>query len=457
MTPSIQRDGLVGTVLQDSFQLTRLIGQGGMGTVYEGKQLRLNRRVAVKLLARELASNEEALARFHREAEVTSQLGHPHIVQVFDFGTAPSGEPYLVMEFLEGEDLDQRIRRVGRLPFASVLHIVRQVASALSSTHAKGIVHRDLKPANIFLVEAEGETDFVKIVDFGISKVRAATVQITAASMVMGTPSYMSPEQAAGLTDRIDQATDQWSLACIVYELLAGRGPFVGDTVQSLLYQVVHQEPPSLAALTPGLPSGAEATIRRALSKQQGDRFPSINAFARALTGASPVITELTDAGRAAPTALLRDPTRPSPLATTSEALTPILVGRSRKRAMALVAGLVTLGVVVVFGARLGRTKPTPVTPAALAPPAASRLPPPAPTAVPTSPVAPMAVATPPVPAAAPSAPPSPPPQKRVHEAARDGQRHKQKPDRHERLPAGERTGVQPPATGPKRHLIEEL
>ena len=380
MTPSIQRDGLVGTVLQDSFQLTRLIGQGGMGTVYEGKQLRLNRRVAVKLLARELASNEEALARFHREAEVTSQLGHPHIVQVFDFGTAPSGEPYLVMEFLEGEDLDQRIRRVGRLPFASVLHIVRQVASALSSTHAKGIVHRDLKPANIFLVEAEGETDFVKIVDFGISKVRAATVQITAASMVMGTPSYMSPEQAAGRTDRIDQATDQWSLACIVYELLAGRGPFVGDTVQSLLYQVVHQEPPSLTALTPGLPAEAEATIRRALSKQQGDRFPSINAFARALTDTSPGIAEITDAGRAAPTAQLPAATRaPSPLATTSEVLTPIVVGRSRKRAVALVAGLVALAGVVVFGAGLGRTKPPPAIQAAPATPVAASLPPPVP------------------------------------------------------------------------------
>src|ERR1022692_3565712 len=135
MTPAnANGDGLLGTVLQDSFRLTRLIGQGGMGTVYEGTQLRLKKRVAVKLLARQLASDDEALARFRREAEVTSQLGHPHIVQVFDFGTAPSGEPYLVMEYLEGEDLEQRIRRMGRMRLPAAVSVVKQVASALSST-----------------------------------------------------------------------------------------------------------------------------------------------------------------------------------------------------------------------------------------------------------------------------------------------------------------------------------
>ena len=126
--------------------MARLVGRGGMGAVYEGTQLRLTKRVAIKVLARELSSNQEALARFRREAEVTSQLGHPHIVHVFDFGTAPSGEPYLVMEFLEGEDLDQRIRRAGRLPLPAAAGIIKQIASALSSTHARGIVHRDLSP-----------------------------------------------------------------------------------------------------------------------------------------------------------------------------------------------------------------------------------------------------------------------------------------------------------------------
>ncbi len=284
---------LVGTVLQGSFKLTRLIGQGGMGTVYEGTQLRLNKRVAIKLLSRHLTANQEALARFRREAEVTSQLGHPHIVQVFDFGTAPSGEPYLVMEYLEGEDLDQRIRRVGRIRLAEVGSVIKQIASALSATHARGIVHRDLKPANVFLLDVEGENDFVKIVDFGISKVRAASVRITGESVVIGTPNYMSPEQATGQVDSVDHKTDQWSLACIAYEMLSGRGPFLGETIQSLLYQVVHQDPRSLKELVPGLPNEVASVIERALSKQSTDRFPTVNAFSRALLAASTGIAEV--------------------------------------------------------------------------------------------------------------------------------------------------------------------
>ncbi|MEA2700528.1 MAG: eukaryotic-like serine/threonine-protein kinase, partial [Myxococcales bacterium] len=277
---------MIGTVLGDVYRLTGVIGRGGMGAVYEGVHLRLNKRVAIKLMARELAENTEALARFRREAEVTSQLGHPHIVQVFDFGAAPTGEPYLVMEFLEGEDLDQRIRRVGRLPVAEAAHMINQIASALAATHAKGIVHRDLKPANIFVLSVEGEKDFIKVVDFGISKVKAATTRLTAAAVVMGTPNYMSPEQAMGSVDQIDHSTDQWALACIAYEMLAGKPPFVGDNVASLLYQVVHQAPSPLTSHVADVPPGVEAVLQRALSKQQTQRFAGMTAFARAFDSA---------------------------------------------------------------------------------------------------------------------------------------------------------------------------
>jgi tRNA A-37 threonylcarbamoyl transferase component Bud32 len=286
--------GLIGTVLGGSYRITRLVGQGGMGAVYEGVQLRLERRVAVKLMARELSANAEAIARFRREAEVTSQLGHPHIVQVFDFGSAPTGEPYLVMEYLEGEDLEKRIARVGKMSAPAASHIIRQVASALSATHAKGIVHRDLKPANVFLLSVEGETDFVKVVDFGISKVRAAGTKLTAALAVMGTPNYMAPEQAAGRVDEIDHRTDQWALACIAYELLAGRPPFIGEDVASLLYQVIHQAPSPLANMNPGLPAALEGVLQRALSKTQGGRFQTMTEFSRAFEGAA--------TGRVAPT-----------------------------------------------------------------------------------------------------------------------------------------------------------
>jgi serine/threonine-protein kinase len=182
--------------------------------VYEAVQLRLNKRVAIKLMSRDLAANREALARFHREAEITSHLGHPHLVTVIDFGTAESGEPYLVMEYLDGEDLDHRLRRVGRMPIEGVVHVVRQVASALNAAHDQGVVHRDLKPGNVFLVQIPGEPDFVKVLDFGISKMKAARTQLTSASAVMGTPNYMSPEQATGMIDDIDHRTDQWALAC---------------------------------------------------------------------------------------------------------------------------------------------------------------------------------------------------------------------------------------------------
>jgi serine/threonine protein kinase len=295
---SVGGDGWVGAVLQDSFRLTRLVGSGAMGSVYEGSLLRLDKRVAVKVLARELAGNQEALARFRREADVTSRLGHPHIVQVFDFGTTPAGEPYLVMEYLEGEDLDQRLRRVDRLSLPATITIVKQVASALSSTHAKGVVHRDLKPANIFVLEIEGEPElYVKVLDFGISKVKVAAVRLTAESSFMGTPSYTSPEQARGLTNEIDHLSDQWSLACIAYQLLSGRGPFVGGSWHTLLTKVVHEEPPPLSSLVPDIPPEIDGVLRRALSKQKGDRFPTIGAFARALTAAA------TPAPRVAPAA----------------------------------------------------------------------------------------------------------------------------------------------------------
>jgi serine/threonine-protein kinase len=280
-------DALVGSVLEGAYRITRLIGEGGMGAVYEAVQLRLNKRVAIKLMARDLAANREALARFHREAEITSHLGHPHLVNVIDFGQAESGEPYLVMEYLEGEDLDHRLRRVGRMQIEAVVHVVRQVASALNAAHDQGVVHRDLKPGNVFLLQVPGEPDFVKVLDFGISKMKAARTQLTSASAVMGTPNYMSPEQATGMLEEIDQRTDQWALACITWEMLLGRGPFVADEVAALLYQIINLDPHPLAPRVPGLPPAVESVLRQALSKRPTERFASMREFSRALEAAT--------------------------------------------------------------------------------------------------------------------------------------------------------------------------
>jgi len=274
---------VVGMVLDGAYRIERLLGEGGMGAVYHATQLRLEKPVAIKVMSRELSAASDALARFHREALVTSNLGHPNIVQVFDFSTTPTGEPFLVMEFLDGEDLEHRLRREGRLSVPAMLHIIKQVAAALMATHAKGIVHRDLKPANIYLLEATGAADFVKVLDFGISKVRSATTKLTRTASIMGTPGYMSPEQAKGRTEDIDERTDQWALACVAWECLAGECPFQGEGPLATLFQVVNEPPPPLLPKVPGLRPQVEDVLLRALSKNKGDRFASIGDFVAGL------------------------------------------------------------------------------------------------------------------------------------------------------------------------------
>jgi serine/threonine-protein kinase len=412
---------LVGSVIEGAYRVTRLLGEGGMGAVYEAVQLRLDKRVAVKVMARELAANQEALARFHREAQITSRLGHPHLVNVIDFGTAESGEPYMVMEYLEGEDLEHRIRETGRLPIEIAVHITRQLASALAAAHEQGIVHRDLKPANVFLLRVPGEPDFVKILDFGISKMKAARTQLTRAAAVMGTPNYMSPEQATGMVDEIDHRTDQWAVGCIVWEMLSGRGPFVADDVSALLYQVINLEPQPLGSRVPDLPAAVEPVLRRALSKKLAARYPSIRDFARAFEAAAlggPVeatpppaavrppketlaygATRLAGAGETAqPGATTEAERDTAKQATTFSQTAGELVRRGpprglRRRAYAIGAGaalVLLLGALLFFraGSAPGpaATSPTPATPAPPTEPAPA--PPPAPTVVPEPPPA---------------------------------------------------------------------
>jgi serine/threonine protein kinase len=264
---------LVGAVLDGSYRIEGLLGEGGMGAVYTATHLRLEKPVAVKVMARELTANAEALARFRREALVTSGLGHPHIVQVFDFSTTPTGEPFLVMEFLDGEDLDHRLRRVGRLPAADVVRMVKQVASALMATHNKGIVHRDLKPANIYLLEVAGETDFVKVLDFGISKVRSASTKLTRTSSIMGTPNYMSPEQAMGKSKTSTSAPTNGPWPASPGNVCRAKVRFVGENVPSILFQIVHEPPSSLLPKVAGLHPQVEEVLLRGLAKNKNDRF----------------------------------------------------------------------------------------------------------------------------------------------------------------------------------------
>ncbi len=278
----------VGATLAETYEVTRLIGRGGMGAVWEARHVRLpGKRVAVKVLLGAAAGDREAYARFRRESEIASQIGHPNIVAVHDFNVLPSGTPYLVLEFLEGEDLAARLSR-GRIPLDEALGLLRQIGSALAAAHRADVVHRDLKPANVYLCPTDESGVLgtrVKVLDFGISKIRGSQTVQTQDSILLGTPQYMSPEQASGKNAEIDQRTDVFALGAIAYEMLSGQPAFSGANLVAVVFRVVYEPSPSLRAVEPGLPESVVAAIDRALAKDPAARFPDVASFVSALTG----------------------------------------------------------------------------------------------------------------------------------------------------------------------------
>jgi serine/threonine-protein kinase len=268
-------------LLGGTYRIVRRIGSGGMGEVYEATHARLAHRYAVKFLHPGMRDHPEALPRFMREAQVTSRLRHPGIVSVVDFNTLPDGVAYLVMEYLEGEPLGKVLARTGPLPLPRVVDITDQLSSALTAAHLEGVVHRDMHPQNVFVMPAVGgQAERVKILDFGISKIASISQKITGMAAVLGTPQYMSPEQAEGKIDQLDAASDQFSLAAIVYEMLTGRAAFSGGTLASVAYQVVHAAAAPLGDFRPELPRELDQVLSRALAKDQKARFPSVSEFA---------------------------------------------------------------------------------------------------------------------------------------------------------------------------------
>ena len=276
----------VGTVIAETYTIEALLGKGGMGAVFLASHARLpGKKVAIKVLYADLA-DDEVLARFRREAEIASRLGHPNIVAVHDFNVLPDGAPYLVLDYLEGETLGDRIAR-GPMSLEEASAIVRQIASGLYTAHRDGIVHRDLKPANIFLVPTEvagNVVDQVKILDFGISKIRGSQTVKTQDAAMLGTPQYMAPEQALGHNDLVDQRTDIFALGVIVYEMLSGAPPFVGGSVPEVMFKVVYEPAPPLDARVAGLPDYVIAAVVKAMEKKREDRFATIADFSFALT-----------------------------------------------------------------------------------------------------------------------------------------------------------------------------
>jgi eukaryotic-like serine/threonine-protein kinase len=278
---------LIGTVLADKYRVVRQIGRGGMGIVFEAEHVELGKRVAIKLMLEKYAQDGEATARFHREARAASRIGNPHIIDVIDTGVT-NGRPFVVMELLNGQSLSDVIQMSGSIAPWRAIPIMRQVLRAVGAAHAKGIIHRDLKPDNIFIVNDGMQQDFVKLLDFGISKVvdpdeQVAFTKLTTTGVVMGTPLYMAPEQAMG--HPIERFADIYACGVMLYEMLAGRPPFEGQTYAVLVAKLLTQDPPLLSAVQPGLPGALVSAVHKALEKEPSDRFQTAEQFLLALPG----------------------------------------------------------------------------------------------------------------------------------------------------------------------------
>ncbi len=286
---------IVGSTLSGRYLVTRKVGQGGMGAVYEATHTLINKRVAVKVLLEKYAQREAIVARLKQEAQLASSVGNEHIIDITDFGTTEDGRTFVVMEFLEGESMAECLARETKLSEQRILRIVSQASSALVAAHDKGVVHRDIKPENLFLLKRK-EQDFVKVVDFGISKsLRASSEEeaprLTQTGMVLGTPLYMSPEQARG-DDELDHRVDIYAIGVIMYEASTGRVPFLGNNYLSVISQVLNEEPKPLRELRPELSEEFEAIVLRAMAKDRRDRYKD----------ATELVNDIT--------ALLDDPTR---------------------------------------------------------------------------------------------------------------------------------------------------
>jgi serine/threonine protein kinase len=274
--PTDELDLLIGSTVAGKYHVDRLIGRGGMGAVFQATNAAIGKRVALKFLAAANSKDGDAATRFQREAEAASLAESPHIVQIFDSGRSEQGLPFLVMELLTGEDLRARLRRERRLDAETAVRVGVQVLKALRQAHGAGIVHRDLKPDNVFLCRREDEPSFVKIVDFGISKLqqRPGVDTLTHEGAVLGTAFYMSPEQAQSFPD-IDGRTDLFSLGAILYEMLTGEPPHSAPTYEAVLIAICTRDAADVRTLAPEVPEKLAQVIARALRRDRDERYAS--------------------------------------------------------------------------------------------------------------------------------------------------------------------------------------
>ncbi len=287
MTDSPARDDpgvQEGDVLAGKFRVDKVIGIGGMGVVVAAHHLQLDEKVAIKFLLPHALESEEAVARFEREARAAVKIKSEHVARIIDVGALEDGRPYMVMEYLDGGDLDAWVKQKGPLDVEQAVEFVLQACEAIAEAHALGIVHRDLKPANLQCVRRPDGLLSVKVLDFGISKVTghaasALNLGITKTQSLMGSPVYMSPEQLQS-SKNVDARTDIWSLGVILFELVAGRPPFTGETMPQLVLKVMSEPAPGLRDIRPGVPEGLERVVHRCLDKDLDKRYPNVAELA---------------------------------------------------------------------------------------------------------------------------------------------------------------------------------
>ncbi len=273
-----------GTLISDRYEVVRLIGEGGMGEVYEAKHVHIGRHVALKCLNKEFAKDREAIERFQQEARIAGTLGHANICEVMDFGVTEDGQPFLVMELMEGESLSELLKREKPLPVERALEIAAGVLTALEEAHGQGIVHRDLKPENIFIAQVKGHGEVVKLLDFGISKIMKpgeSAMRLTKTGMMVGTPFYMSPEQVRARTD-IDHRTDLYACGVILYEMLTGKVPFDGRTFNEIIIKIIEEPFPAMGK-DDGIPKDVASLIRWSVEKKPDKRVQTAGELRQAV------------------------------------------------------------------------------------------------------------------------------------------------------------------------------